>query len=130
VHFKDLEGKRLLLPSLKHGLRTIVERCAAQAGIALDVAVEADSFGTLKDLVRHGHGWTILPLAPIHEDITARRLTGAPLIDPVPERRLVLSYPTERPVPRLARFAGEAISRIVADYVEQGVWVGQLLGKG
>jgi LysR family nitrogen assimilation transcriptional regulator len=128
VHFKDLEGKRLLLPSLKHGLRTIVERCAAQAGIALDVAVEADSFGTLKDLVRHGHGWTILPLAPIHEDITARRLTGAPLIDPVPERRLVLSYPTERPVPRLARFAGEAISRIVADYVEQGVWVGQLLG--
>jgi LysR family transcriptional regulator, nitrogen assimilation regulatory protein len=67
VSFKGLAGKRLLLPSPRHGLRTIVERCASDAQITLDVAVEADSYATLKDLVRNGHGWTILPLAPIHE---------------------------------------------------------------
>jgi LysR family nitrogen assimilation transcriptional regulator len=127
VPFKTLEGKRLLLPSVRHGLRTIVERCAAEAGIALDVAVEADSYATLKDLVRHGHGWTVLPLAPIHQDIVSRGLTGAPLIDPVPVRRLVLSYPADRPVPRLARFAGEAITAIVSEHVERGIWAGQLL---
>jgi LysR family nitrogen assimilation transcriptional regulator len=125
--FKELEGKRLLLPSVRHGLRTIVERCATEAGIALDVVVEADSYATLKDLVRAGHGWTILPLAPIHGDIKARRLTGAPLIDPVPVRRLVLSYPADRPVSRLARFAGEVITGIVSDHVEKAIWVGQLL---
>src|SRR6266568_4474537 len=107
IPFKQLDGKRLLLPSVRHGLRIIVERCAAEAGITLDVPVEADSYATLKDLVRHGHGWTILPLAPIHDDIAARRLTGAALIDPVPARRLVLSYPSDRPVSRLASFAGE-----------------------
>src|ERR1700677_4123852 len=32
IPFKDLDGKRLLLPSLRHGLRTIVERCAVAAG--------------------------------------------------------------------------------------------------
>jgi DNA-binding transcriptional LysR family regulator len=127
ISFKELAGKRLLLPSTRHGLRTIVERCAADAEITLDVVVEADSYATLKDLVRHGHGWTILPLAPIHEDVTARALTAAPLVDPVPVRRLVLSFPMDRPTPRLALFAGKAIVDIVADQVERAVWVGQLL---
>jgi len=127
ISFKELAGKRLLLPSTRHGLRTIVERCAADAEITLDVVVEADSYATLKALVRHGHGWTILPLAPIHEDVTANALTAAPLVDPVPVRRLVLSFPMDRPTPRLARFAGKAIVDIVADQVERAVWVGQLL---
>lgn len=125
--FRELQGKRLLLPSVRHGLRTIVERCAAEAGIALDVALEADSYATLKDLVRHGHGWTILPLAPIHADIATGSLTGAPLIDPAPTRRLILSYPADRPASRLTLFAGEAISEIITDHVERGIWVGQLL---
>ena len=127
VPFRTLAGKRILLPSIRHGLRTIVEQCAMEAGITLDVAVEADSYATLKDLVRHGHGWTILPLPPIHDDIAAGRLAAAPLIDPVPVRRLVLSYPADRPVSRLARFAGEAIGSIVADHVARGIWPGQLL---
>lgn len=125
--FRMLEGKRLLLPSGRHGLRTIVERCAAEAGIALDVVVEADSYATLKDLVRHGHGLTVLPLASIHDDIRAGRLTAAALIDPVPTRRLILAHPADRPVSRLARFAGETIITIVADQVERGIWAGQLL---
>jgi DNA-binding transcriptional LysR family regulator len=128
IPFAQLEGKRLLLPSVRHGLRIIVERCATEAGTTLDVVVEADSYATLKDLVRHGHGWTILPLAPIHADIKARHLTGAALIDPVPTRRLVLSYAADRPVSRLARFAGEAVISIVRDQVERAIWVGQLLG--
>jgi LysR family transcriptional regulator, nitrogen assimilation regulatory protein len=127
IPFKQLDGKRFLLPSVRHGLRTIVERCATEAGISLDVAIEADSYSTLKDLVRRGHGWTILPLAPIHDDIVARRLTAAALIDPVPVRRLMLSYPADRPVSRLARFAGETITSIVSDQVERAVWAGQLL---
>ncbi len=77
--------------------------------------------------MRHGHGWTILPLAPIHDDIAVGRLAAAPLIDPVPVRRLVLSYPMDRPVSRLVRFAGDAIAGIVADQVERGIWPGQLL---
>jgi len=129
IPFKDLDGKRLLLPSMRHGLRTIIEQCAAEAGIELNVAIEADSYATLKDLVRHGHGWTILPLAPIHDDIAAARLTEAPLIDPAPVRRLVLSYPADRPVSRLARFAGETIAGIVTDLVERRIWPGQLLDR-
>ena len=129
IPFRDLEGRRVLLPSTRHGLRTIVERCAEEAGIALHVAVEADSYATLKDLVRHGHGWTILPLSPIHDDIAAGRLAAAPLTDPAPVRQLVLSYPADRPVSRLTRFAGETIADIVADQVERKIWPGKLLRR-
>jgi hypothetical protein len=41
-------------------------------------------------------------------------------------RRLILSYPTDRPIPRLARFAGQIIASNVAVMVEQGVWPGRL----
>jgi DNA-binding transcriptional LysR family regulator len=129
VRFADLAGKRVLLPSTRHGLRTIVEQCAIEAGITLRIAVEADSYATLKDLVRHGHGWTILPLSPIHDDIAAGRLAAAPLTNPAPVRHLVLSYPADRPVSRLTRFAGDKIADIVADQVARRIWPGQMLKR-
>ena len=98
--FKALDGKRLLLPGVRHGLRTIVDRCAAEAGVSLDVKVEADAYATLKELVRHGHGWTILPLAPIHDEVVGGALTAAPLI--IRRRRRRLSFPS----PPTNRFPG------------------------
>ena len=130
VAFRELDGKPLLLPSARHGLRAIVERCAAETGITLKVAAEADAFGTLKDLVRHGYGWTILPTAPIDADLAEGRLTAAPLVEPIPERHLVLSFPADRPVPRLARFAGEAIVAIVAEHAARGHWAMETSGDG
>lgn len=129
VPFSRLAGETLLLPSLRHGLRAIVERCAATAGVSLRVGIESDSLYVLKDLVKHGYGSTVLPLAPIHTELTNRHLTAAPLIDPSPSRRLVLSFSTDRPVSRAARFASEAISKIVTDLVTAGVWVGHLIDE-
>lgn len=126
VEFGDLEGVRLLLPSKGHGLRAILDKCADERGFALSVPVEADSYSTLKSLVRSGHGSTILPKAPIHRDIAVGELCAAPLHNPVPMRRLILSYPTDRPVARLARFAGQVIASKVAAMVDQGIWPGRL----
>lgn len=126
VDFSELANQPLLLPSSTHGLRAILEKSAAECGIDLHVRVEADSYSTLKSLVRSGHGATVLPLAPIHRDLTAGELCAAPLINPVPMRRLVLSYPTDRPTPRLARFAGQTIASIVTKMVQEGVWAGRI----
>lgn len=127
VEFADLQDRHLLLPSIGHGLRMLVERYAGEAGIRLNVKVEADSYSTLKSLVRSGHGATVLPLAPIHEELQSGRLDAAPLVNPVPVRRLIMSYPTDRPTPRLARFAGQVIATTVNSLVESGVWPGRIL---
>jgi LysR family transcriptional regulator, nitrogen assimilation regulatory protein len=119
------DGVQLLLLSKGHGLREILDKCAQDCDFALNVPVEADSYSTLKSLVRAGHGSTILPKAPIHRDLAAGELCAAPLHNPVPMRRLILSYPTDRPVPRLARYAGQIIASTVAAMVEKEVWPGR-----
>lgn len=126
VDYGDLKGVRLLLPSANHGLRIILDRCAAERDFALSVPVEADSYATLKGLVRGGHGQTILPLAPIHRDLAIGDLCAAPLQNPVPMRRLVLAFPADRPATRLARFAGQILARCVSQMVKDALWSGQL----
>jgi DNA-binding transcriptional LysR family regulator len=126
MRFGDLKGERLLLPSAGHGLRVILDRCAQDCGFTLHVPVEADSYSILKSLVQRGHGSTILPKAAIHAELDDGSLHATPLRDPVPTRRLIISYPTDRPVPRLARFAGQVIASNVAIMVRQGIWAGQL----
>jgi len=107
----------------------IFERCANEAGIALNVDIEIDSLTTLKDIVRYGHGSTLLPLAPLYDELTAGRLTAAPLINPTPKRRLVLSFPSDRPTSRGARIAADLIVAIVTDLVNRRVWSGELMGR-
>lgn len=124
VPFADLADKRMLLPSGNHGLRKIIEDCSAAAGFGLRVSVEADSYATLKDLVKSGHGMTILPIAPLHTDIKAGTLTHAPLINPSPVRSLMISYPSDRPTPRLAKFAGQTLAQSALALVEAGTWSG------
>ncbi|MBN9073563.1 MAG: LysR family transcriptional regulator [Rhizobiales bacterium] len=130
VEFAALQNLQLLLPSRSHGLRILVDRYAEEAGVPLRIKVEADSYSTLKSLVRNGHGVTVLPLAPIHEELESGRLEAAPLVNPVPVRRLMMSYPSDRPTPRLARFAGQAIASTIGTLVERGIWSGRVLPAG
>ena len=130
VSFAQVAALKLFLPSLGHGLRTILEQSAQIAGCRLEVPVEADNYSTLKNLVESGHGYTILPLAPIHRDVLAGRLVYAPIEGPTPSRRLMLTYPTDRATPRLARFAGNVMTATASDLVRSGVWSGRLLAEG
>ena len=127
VSFTALAGVELLLPSRRHGLRVILESLAAQVGIELDVCIEIDSYTALKDLVRHGYGWTILPLAPIHADVERGELSAAAIVDPAPTRRLVLSYPSDRARSRATSFAADTIVAQMNRQFEHGVWSGELL---
>lgn len=127
VEFGTLHARRLFLPSAEHSLRTILDDCAKGLGTVFNVQVEADSYSVLKDLVRAGQGMTILPLGPIYDEIAAGNLTHSPLINPVPKRRLMMSYPTDRPTTRLAQFAGDQLLATVSELVKQEAWPGQLV---
>jgi len=127
ISFASLAGEHLVLPSPAHGLRTILNACASRAGIQLTPSLEADSLAAMIDLVRGGFGLTILPLAPIHARLRAGELTAAPLSDPVPSRRVLIAYPTDRPIMPAARFVGEVFARIAAELVDSGIWAGTII---
>lgn len=127
VPFSALEGLSMVLPSPHHGLRMIVEGCASRAGITLSASVETDAFAAMIDLVKTGIGLTILPLAPIYEHIQKGTLRAAPLVNPEPSRRVVMTYPADRPITPATRYAGETFTRIATELVDRGIWAGRML---
>jgi DNA-binding transcriptional LysR family regulator len=127
VRFETLATETLLLPSAGHSLRALLDECTRSFDFALKVQVEADSYSVLKDLVRRRHGMTILPLAPVLDDISSGVLSHAPLINPTPRRRLMMSFPADRPSTRLAQLAGDALVQTVADLVKRQAWPARLL---
>ncbi len=130
VAFASLAEEELVLPSPAHGLRTILDTCASRAGITLTPSLEVDSLAAMIDLVHEGFGLTILPLAPIHKRLCDGELTAAPLVDPVPARRVLIAYPADRPIMPAARFAGDAFVQVAENLVEKGIWAGRIITGG
>ena len=127
VYFASLAEQQLVLPSARHGLRVIMDRCAREVGIKLQTKVEADSFGAMIDLVRNGFGLTALPLASIYSLVEAGELCAAPLVDPVRMRKLVQVFPADRRVSPAAKFVGDAFIDIAAELVSRQIWAGHML---
>ncbi len=133
VPFTSLAGKPFLLPSANHGLRQIVEHCAQDCGITLDVRVEVDSYSALRQMVVQGCGWTILPLAAIQSEPAFTTLSVAPLVNPVPTRLLQLVLPADRPESRLVSFVRQTMIDTVSALVSDGSWscnLARRLGRG
>ncbi|MGY1919452.1 LysR family transcriptional regulator [Pseudomonas tolaasii] len=127
VSFESLAGQALILPSSRHGLRVILDNCAREVGIQLRTPVEADSFGAMIELVRNGFGLTALPLASIYTQVQSGVLSAAPLVDPVPMRKLVEVFPADRRVSPAARFVGDIFIEIATDLVNRKIWAGHML---
>jgi DNA-binding transcriptional LysR family regulator len=119
--------QRLVLPGPQHGLRKLVERAAAKVDCKLNIVVEADSLQTLRDLVEMNLGWTILPLASVHREITDGRLKAAQIEAPELSRTLVIAEALGRPSARATRLLREALAAEVRDMVRRKVWSGIIL---
>lgn len=129
VAFAELADQELVLPSPRHGLRAVFDECARKAGISFNHVIEADSFAAMVDLTRAGFGATILPVAPIHGALSSGQLSATRLIDPVPERKLVVCYSADRPVSPAARYVGDLFVDLASKLTADGVWRGTLLAQ-
>lgn len=127
VTFAEVAAERLVLPGPQHGLRQLIDAVAAQQGLALNVAVEADDLQVLKDLALRGLGGTILPLAAVRQDVRAGALAAAPIVDPPLSRKLVMAEALGRPVSNATRAFGSLLRAEVTEMVRDGIWDGQLL---
>ena len=123
VPVAQVAGHPFVTPTPGHGLRTLIDRAAAQAQVEIETAVQTNSMSLQKQLVRSGHGWTILPGAGIAADVAAGALSAAPLSEPEVWRSVVLG------MPRAGRItpAAEAVARELIQQVRiatvQGRWL-------
>jgi DNA-binding transcriptional LysR family regulator len=122
VPFERVAAHPLVLPAAGHGLRALIDTAAARAGTAMNIAVQTNSMRIQKQLVRAGHGWTILPGVGIAEDVADSALSAAPLCEPTVWRSLVLGTPRSgRKAPAADAVVAE-LTRQVHSALRSGRW--------
>lgn len=107
---QDLVGHQLLLPPRSAGLRRVLDRAAAQAGITLDPLAEIDGVRLITSLAFEGFGAGIVPATAI-----PRWLQGDFARIAVPElpRRAVGWVQRRRPRPNRPTLAAAEVARDV-----------------
>ena len=93
VPFREVAAQPMVMPAVGHGLRTLIDAAAVPADVEMNMAVQTNSMHVQKQLVRAGHGWTILPGVGIAEDVAKGSLCAAPLCEPETWRSIVLGTP-------------------------------------
>jgi LysR family nitrogen assimilation transcriptional regulator len=118
---RKLGALPIALPSTAHGLRRIIERAAAAAGINLQVKTEIDPSEQLKQMVRKTGCFTILSLAAL-QDEARTPLAIARIVDPPIQRVISILHVTGRPLSRAARRVENVLLEIISEEVKKGWW--------
>ena len=82
IRFRDISQVPLILPSMPHSNRRLVERAALQHGTRLQLALEVDSVPLTKAMVAGGAGATILTYAGVARELAAGELVAQPIDNP------------------------------------------------
>ncbi len=117
--FRDITKMALIQPSRANTLRQLLESKAQEAGLGLNVVVEAESLHMIKDLVRRGVGAHISPYSGIAPDIERAEFSGGPV------KGLSLSRFLARRIDRpatlaLTRFTDVLIETMVTAHASTG----------
>ena len=92
LRFRDVAAYPLILPTPRHGLRSLVESAAAQHGLSIQVVLEVDSLRLMTDFVARGVGFSLLPIETISAELATRRLTATPVRRPTLRRQALLGW--------------------------------------
>lgn len=114
----------LILPSGAHGLRIMLEQKMQERAIAIDPAIEIDSYGNIKSLVASGYGCSILPFHAIADDVTNGQLAYLRFGQPALWRSAHLVYNSVRPLTRASSAIYDEIIALVDDLIESKNWAG------
>lgn len=130
VRFADLAERPVVMPTPGHGLHTLITTSARQAEVELDVVVQTNSMSLQKQLVRRGHGWTILPAVGIAGDLAGDTLSAAPLCAPQVWRSIVLGRPRTGRTPAAVEVVGRELVEQIRSAVHDGRWPSAILENG
>jgi LysR family nitrogen assimilation transcriptional regulator len=115
---------KLILPGLQHGVRPRIESVARTAGLTVGNVIEINSIAILKSALLADMGATLLPSAPVLDELQRGTLRAQRIDQPSISRTVVLCYSRNIPLTN----AATAISRLVRQVSEtlcvDGLWPG------
>lgn len=116
IPFKRLKELALVLPSRRHGIRSIVDDAAEKVGIEITPQIEVDALSPTLKLVSESKLTTVLPAIVARKSATELPLQTRRIVEPTLKRQLVCVYRAQRP-----------LSRVITAFIEV---LGQELERG
>ena len=118
IPFKALSTIPLVLPSVPNGLRTNLNQLARRHAVKLNIVMEVDSAGSMKDVTQSGHAYTLLPLMAVKAELSQGRLEARPIVNPAIVRTIVLSVTSQRPLSLAGRHVATRIRALAPKLVQ------------
>lgn len=124
---RDFADLPLILPSVAHNNRRLVENAALEHGVRLRIKLEVDSVAFAKAMVEEGLGYTILTYAAVQDEVSRHRLRAYPIVRPA--LLTMVNVVTLRGEPNLPHLRGafDILREVCRDLVRDGSWVGTRL---
>lgn len=122
VPLRRLAGVPIVLPGAANGLRVLIERAFARAGIEPEVVADVDSLPTMLAIARQGGIVTIVSSDAF--GATADRHLVHRLVEPEITRAVSLCVPTSLPASAASTAIQKAVLTLTAELVANGAWAG------
>lgn len=124
VPLRELSRFPLVVPSVSHSHRRLIETMTLSHGVRLKVLAEVDSLSAQKSLAADGQVFTILPHGAIHAELRAGLLRAVRIVDPAISRAVALATAMSRRDSQscnaIARMTLEVARRLVAAQIWRG----------
>ena len=124
VAFADALAQTLILPAQQQGVRPRIENAAHAASLALANVIEINSIAILKSALLADMGATLLPAAPLQDQIDSGALVARPLHDPALSRSVTLCASKNIPLTNAAAAVGKLVHQVARELCDSGGWRG------
>jgi LysR family nitrogen assimilation transcriptional regulator len=114
ITLAEVMGHPLLLPTRPHLVRTQMDRLALEIGVSPVVLHEVDSVPAIRDFVRQGIGYSVMPPVPEARNGEGPPLGMARVVEPEIQRVLHLAHSQRRPMSK----AFEVVARTLVAAVD------------
>lgn len=130
VHLREALAERLILPGSASRIRRALGQAAWQHGAPLQPAIEVDSSGLIRAMLRQGQGCSVMTEAAVQQDVAAGLLATRPIDRPNLTVTLSLVLPAVVPAERADGKLPLLVAGVVQALVAGGHWAGATLLRG
>jgi len=114
----------LILPGLQHGVRPRIESVARAAGLSVGNVIEINSIAILKSALLADMGATLLPSAPVLDELQRGALRAQRIHAPSISRTVVLCSSRNIPLTNAAAAISKLVGQVSAQLISSGTWPG------
>lgn len=103
VKLREMPPLKLVVPTMRHGLRRNIERSIKLAGLSPQRVLEMDAMQGALEFIKKSDWATILPMTAVINDLDSARLCLNPIIEPSIKSDLFVAHLTQNPLSAASR---------------------------